>query len=166
MYAGRPHLCLKSKHMDASRRFYEALGFSVVDEVAGLRIVLERGSFNLALMSFLDEDSLNLRGADAFAIRDHLQQRGISAEGEPEHYKKEKYDADADGTCWLTRDPDGHSVFFDTNQNEQGPEARCRQIDRVLRNAEQDLIDAGASAECLEAYRVNVLAPFAAGDRG
>ena len=37
MYAGRPHLCLKSKHMDASRRFYEALGFSVVDEVAGVR---------------------------------------------------------------------------------------------------------------------------------
>ena len=30
----------------------------------------------------------------------------------------------------------------------------------------QGLIDAGASAECLEAYRVNVLAPFAAGDRG
>ena len=160
MYAGRPHLCLKSKHMDASRRFYEALGFSVVDEVAGLRIVLERGSFNLALMSFLDEDSLNLRGADAFAIRDHLRQQGISAEGEPERYVKEKYNADADGACWLTRDPDGHSVFFDTNQTEQGPEAMRQRIDRVLRNAEQDLIDAGANAECLEAYRVNVLVPF------
>ena len=160
MYAGRPHLCLKSKHMDASRRFYEALGFSVVDEVGGLRIVLERGSFNLALMSFLDEDSLNLRGADAFAIRDHLRQQGISAEGEPERYVKEKYNADADGACWLTRDPDGHSVIFDTNQTEQGPEAMRQRIDRVLRNAEQDLIDAGANAECLEAYRVNVLVPF------
>ena len=160
MYAGRPHFCMKSRNLDASRHFYEALGFAVVEEVPGKRITLERGNFRIALMTFLDEDLLNLRGADAFAIHDHLGRKGISAPGEPERYRKEKFDADADGACWLTRDPDGHAILFDTNEDEEGENAARESIDRALRNAEQDLIDAGASNACLEAYRQKVLTPF------
>jgi len=160
MYAGRPHFCLKSKNLDASRRFYEALGLAVVDELPGKRIVLERASFRIMLMTFLDEDLLNFRGADAFAIHDHLDREGISAPGEPERYRKEKFDADADGVCWLTRDPDGHAILFDTNQNEEGESAARESVDLALRNAQRDLIDAGASDACLEAYRQKILTPF------
>ena len=160
MYAGRPHFCLKSKNLDASRRFYEALGLAVVDELPGKRIVLERASFRIMLMTFLDEDLLNFRGADAFAIHDHLDREGISASGEPERYRKEKFDADADGVCWLTRDPDGHAILFDTNQNEEGESAARESVDLALRNAQRDLIDAGASDACLEAYRQKILTPF------
>jgi len=160
MYAGRPHFCLKSKNLDASRRFYEALGLAVVDELPGKRIVLERASFRIMLMTFLDEDLLNFRGADVFAIHDHLDREGISAPGEPERYRKEKFDADADGVCWLTRDPDGHAILFDTNQNEEGESAARESVDLALRNAQRDLIDAGASDACLEAYRQKILTPF------
>ena len=160
MYAGRPHFCLKSKNLDASRRFYEALGLAVVDELPGKRIVLERASFRIMLMTFLDEDLLNFRGADVFAIHDHLDREGISASGEPERYRKEKFDTDADGVCWLTRDPDGHAILFDTNQNEEGESAARESVDLALRNAERDLIDAGASDACLEAYRQKILTPF------
>ena len=90
MYAGRPHLCLKSRNLDASRRFYEALGLAFVEDLPGKRITLERGSFTITLMTFLDEDLLNFRGADAFAIHGHLGSKGISAPGEPERYRKEK----------------------------------------------------------------------------
>ena len=160
MYAGRPHFCLKSKNLDASRRFYEALGLAVVDELPGKRIVLERASFRIMLMTFLDEDLLNFRGADAFAIHDHLDREGISASGEPERYRKEKFDADADGVGWLTRDPDGHAILFDTNKDEEGESAARESVDLALRNAERDLIDAGASDACLEAYRQKILTPF------
>ena len=160
MYAGRPHLCLKSRNLDASRRFYEALGLAVSEDLPGKRITLERGSFTITLMTFLDEDLLNFRGADAFAIHGHLGSKGISAPAEPERYRKEKFDADADGACWLTRDPDGHAILFDTNEDEEGESAARESIDRALRNAEQDLIDAGASNACLEAYRQKVLTPF------
>ena len=160
MYSGRPYLCLKSKNLDESRRFYEALGLGVVEQAPGKRIVLERGSFRVMLMSFLDEDLLNLRGADVFAIHDHLDHEGISAPGEPEQYSKEKFDATADGVCWATRDPDGHAIFFDTNKDEEGEGAARECVDRALRNAERDLIDAGAGEECLEAYRQDILKRF------
>ncbi len=160
MYAGRPHICLKSRDLDASRRFYEALGLAVSEEVPGKRITLERGNFTITLMTFLDEDLLNFRGADAFAIHDHLEREGISAPGEAERYQKEEFDADADGVCWLTRDPDGHAILFDTNKDEEGKRAALESVDRALCNAEQDLIDAGASDTCLEAYRQKILTPF------
>ena len=162
MYAGRSTFCLKARNLDASRHFYEALGLAVVEEVPGKRVTLERGSFWITLMTFLDEDLLNFRGADAFAIHDHLDRQGISAPGEPERYRKEKFDADADGACWLTRDPDGHAILFDTHKDEEGERAVRENVDRALRNAERDLVDAGASDACLEAYRQKVLTPFLA----
>ena len=38
--------------------------------VEGLRVVLKSGYFRLALMTFLNENSLNFRGADVFAVHD------------------------------------------------------------------------------------------------
>jgi catechol 2,3-dioxygenase-like lactoylglutathione lyase family enzyme len=151
---------LKAKDLDASRRFYEALGMNVVIEVPDKLTVLARGSFTISLMSFLDENLLNFRGEDAFSIHEAVRQAGVTAVGEPERYAKEQYDADADGACWETRDPDGNIVLIDTNENETGAEASRGRLNQALRSAEQDLADAGASAECLAAYRSQILSPF------
>ncbi len=113
-------------------------------------------------MTFLERDLLNFRGVDAFAIYDFLQENGLSLEGEPERYAKEKYDADVDGACWTTKDPDGHEIFFDTNENELGEDFEQRRLTELLNNTEQDLVDIGASEECLRAFREEVLFKFGA----
>jgi catechol 2,3-dioxygenase-like lactoylglutathione lyase family enzyme len=43
VYAGSPTLCLPAKDLSASKRFYESLGFRVVEEVPAVRVVLRRG---------------------------------------------------------------------------------------------------------------------------
>ena len=161
MYVGSPSQCLRTKDLEASRRFYEALGMEVVNEVPGLRVVLRNGNFSVALMNFLDENCLNFRGADVFAVHDYLKEKIADLEGKPERYKREQYDADADGECWFTRDPDGNVIFFDTNRNEQGEEFEQRRLTELLRNTEQELLNIGASAECLQAFRAEILAKFA-----
>lgn len=160
MYVGAPSLCLKVKDLERSRDFYHALGMEVFDEVPGQRVVLRRGSFSLALMTFLEKDLLNFRGVDAFAIYDFLRDKGLELTGEPERYAKEKYDSDADGACLATEDPDGHEILFDTNENERGEAFEQRRLTQLLKNTEQDLVDIGASNECLRAFREEVLDRF------
>jgi len=161
MYVGSLTLCLAAKDLGRSRRFYEALGLEVVDEVPGQRVVLRRGSVTLALMPFLDEPWLNFRGADVSATYESLRAQGLDLDGKPERYAREQHGADADGACWSTRDPGGNVVFFDTNRAEEGEAYRQRRVAEALRSAEQDLCDLGASAECLDAFRTQILARFA-----
>ena len=59
----------------------------------------------------------------------------------------------------MTYDPDGHGVFFNTHLRETTPEHRQERVRQVLQNTEQDLVDLGASAECLGAFR-EVVAKF------
>ena len=160
MYVGRPTLCLKVSNLAESKRFYQALGFEVFDE-SELRVALRRGGFSLALMTFLDQDVLNFRGEDAFEIQKQLERRGVKLPGQPERYRKAQLDADADGSCWSTVDPDGHVILFDTNENEIGPAAKQRQLSQLLKNTEQDLVDLGADDECLAAFREHVSSKFA-----
>jgi tRNA-Thr(GGU) m(6)t(6)A37 methyltransferase TsaA len=120
MFSGTPTLCLKSRNLAESRRFYEALGMTVVEEVPGVRVVLRRGSFRLALMAFLDENWLNFRGGDVLAVRAHLENHGFPVGAEPERYERGARGADADGVCWSTRDADGNVVFFDTHSRDRG----------------------------------------------
>jgi catechol 2,3-dioxygenase-like lactoylglutathione lyase family enzyme len=162
MYFGSPTLCLGAKDLAASRRFYESLGMEVVEEVSGVRVVLRRGHLSLALFTFLKEAWLNFRGADVFVAFDALAQAHPGLEGAPRHYARGQDGAEADGACWLTRDPGGNAIFFDTNANEQGAEFQRRQLSRLLKDTEQALVDVGASAECLGAFRNEVLARYAA----
>jgi catechol 2,3-dioxygenase-like lactoylglutathione lyase family enzyme len=159
MYVGSPTLCLRARDLEASRRFYEVLGMEVVDEVPGTRLVLRRGTFRLALMTFLDENWLNFRGADVFAVHAFLREQGLELEGAPERYSREQRGADADGACWSTRDPDGNVVFFDTNRGEEGGDLAQRRLAQLLRDTEQELSDLGAE-ECLGAFRREILAKF------
>ena len=164
MFVGTASFCLKVKDLDVSKRFYTALGMEVVDEVPGQRVIVRRGSFNLALMTFLERDLLNFRGEDAFTIYDAIRAEGLELPGRPESYDKEKYDADADGGCWATQDPDGHEILFDTNENEKTGAFRESRVADALEGMEQDLVDIGASEACLRAFREEVLARFGSGE--
>ena len=162
MYVGYPTLCLPATDLAASTLFYEALGLEEFQRVPDIRVVLRRGTLRLALMPFLSEPWLNFRGADVFALHEHLRAGGLALEGQPQRYERGRYQSDADGESWLTRDPAGHAVLFDTNRDEDAPERQPRRVAELLRSTEQELIDAGASAECLSAFRAELLAKFAA----
>ncbi len=160
---GWTSLCLPARDLARSRRFYEALGMELVEEVPGLRIVLRNGPFRLALMTFLDAPLLNWRGGDAFAIHGAVTAALPDAPGEvPRRYRADDLEnaADADGACWSTRDPDGHEILFDTNALETGEVGRADRITRILRDTEQALERAGAPRACLDALRHDVIEPF------
>jgi catechol 2,3-dioxygenase-like lactoylglutathione lyase family enzyme len=157
IYPGTASLCLRADDLEEAKRFYTRLGFSVIDEVAGKRVVLQQGSFNLALMSFLDANVINFRGADAFAIREHMKQDFPDMIGEAEHYSAEQYDATADGACWATRDPDGNEILFDTHAGERGPSYVRRRTRDILLGALSELEAVGADTPILDALRSEVL---------
>ena len=162
VYPGTVTLCLRADDLQRAKLFYACLGFSVVEEVANQRVVLQHGSFNLALMNFLDANVINFRGGDAFAIREHMVRDFPHMMGEPEHYSAEQYDATADGTCWATQDPDGNQLLFDTHAGERGPGYIRGRTRDILTQALSELEHVGADAPILEALRSQVLAKLEA----
>ena len=115
MFPGQYTLCLKTKDLAGMRRFYEALGMKMHFEQPNA-VLLNNGDIDLALMTFLNETCLNFRGADISTVYKNATATGLEFESEPEAYKKEKNDAEADGENWMLHDPDGNNIFFDTNE--------------------------------------------------
>ena len=150
--------CLRVKDLAAARAFYEALGMEVIDEVEGLRVVLKSGYFRLSLMSFLDENSLNFRGADVFAVHEAATKRLPDLSGKP--IARGPDHENGEGVSWATRDPDGNHVFFDTNPNDLGESTREGRIAWILEDTARQLEVHGADAACLRAFREHVLEPF------
>lgn len=165
MYTGWPSPCLNVRDLDASTRFYEALGMEVMAEVsaAGQRTILRSGVFRLGLFAGIAENVLNFRGADVFAVHEALAERLPGLEGTPRRYEPgPEGGADYPGACWMTRDPDGNGVFFDTNRSEEGEAFRRHRVAQVLRDTEDELVRVGAPAECLEALRSQLIRRFGA----
>jgi len=159
---GWTSLCLPTKDLDGSRRYYEALGMQVIEEIPGVRVLLRNGPFRIALMTFLTEPLLNWRGGDAFAIHAAVTAACPDAPGAPNSYRADdpEFGADADGACWTTRDPDGHEILFDTNDLESSDDGRAGRIARILLDAEQALERAGADEACLLALREQIIDRF------
>lgn len=159
MHVGAGNICLRVTDLEMSIRFYEALGLSLVEGagVPDLSALVRRGNFSIFLMKNFGEDSLNFRGADAFDIYEHLREQGLELKGKPERYTNEE--RGEDGTAWMTNDPDGHGVFFNTHVRETTPEHRQERVRQLLHDTEQDLVDLGASAECMDSFR-EVLTKF------
>ncbi|MEM8769512.1 MAG: VOC family protein [Pseudomonadota bacterium] len=145
-------LCLKCADLDASARFYEALGLEVLDH-AGEGVLLKSGHARILLLTFLKENSLNFRGGDPFTLHAAASAAGLELAGEPERYAAAKYSATADGACWSTYDPDGNNVFFDTNEAETSEAGRAAQRRQVLEDSAQLLEALGASGECTATLR-------------
>lgn len=164
MFPGLCTLCLNVTNLADMRRFYEALGMKVHSERAG-SVLLNNGDLDLALMTFLEEPCLNFRGADPFQVHRTVLGRGVDAPGEPVRYRKEAAAADADGTSWLTRDPDGNVVFIDTNELETGSAGADLALQRVLDATAKRLVNVGAPEACREAFRARVLDVFMPSER-
>ena len=159
MYFGYPTLCLNVKDLAASTRFYQAMGMQPIESASGERYaVLQLGAFRLGLFEgVIPENSLNLRGADVFEVHRRMSTQLPELEGEPERYSAEQYDATADGACWMTHDPDGNGIFFDTNETEMGESFKQKRIADILRDAERELVDMDANPECIDALRTHVI---------
>jgi catechol 2,3-dioxygenase-like lactoylglutathione lyase family enzyme len=153
-------ICVRVKDLDASSRFYSKMGMELISEVPDQRAIFGLGGFRLALMTFIDENCVNLRGGDVFEAYKVFESEFPDLEGRPERYTAQQYDADADGSCWLTRDPDGNAVFFDTNELEIGPEyIRKRTLD-ILEGAAAELKAIGADSQLVERLQAELIAPY------
>lgn len=146
-YLGWPSLCVRATDLEASKRFYSGTGMNLISEVPGKRAILGFGGFRLALMTFLDENLVNIRGGDVFAAYNQLKSEFPEIEGVPGRYTAEQNDGDAAGACWSTRDPDGNMVFFDTNELEEGPEYLERRTREILDGALEELTAIGADPD-------------------
>jgi hypothetical protein len=146
------------------RRFYETLGFKA--HIARPQFVLlNNGDLDLALMTFLDESCMNFRGADVQQVFNSVMASGQKIEGSPETYEKEQSGADADGVSWMLHDPDGNGIFFDTNVNEVGEIGAAFSLQRVLDSTAKQLVNIGASEECIKVYRTQIVARFMPSER-
>jgi len=146
MFAGVPTLCLRVQDLSRAIRFSEALGLQAdsAREVPGTSAHLSRGSFKLFLMQEFGTDSITFRGTDAFAVEQHLHEQNLSAPG---HAKRQE----DGGSHWMTEDPDGHGIFFNTHAAEMTTEHRQDLALDVIRGAARDLADLGASQELVRA---------------
>lgn len=86
-----------------------------------------------------------------------FREQGLALKGKPKRYTNNENGES--GTAWMTCDPDGHGVFINTHLRETNPEYRQERVRQLLQNTEQDLVDLGASTDCLNAFR-EVLAKF------
>ncbi len=160
---GTVSLCLRAPDLERAKGFYTHLGLRVIEEVPGQRVVLQQGSFKLALMSFLDANVINFRGGDAFAIQAHMKQAFPDMEGEAERYTAEQYGATDDGACWATRDPVGNEILFDTHAGEQGPSYVRQRTREILADALAELEALGADTPFVDTLRKEVTAHPEAG---
>jgi catechol 2,3-dioxygenase-like lactoylglutathione lyase family enzyme len=118
MHLGKLDICLRIEDVETSMRFYQGLGFEVVEGNAsdGWAVLtndqVRIGLFQPQFMS--TEFSLNFRGANISKLIQELQCQGYSLEGV-------KTKIDGTGSAIL-RDPDGHMIFFDTNTQELNAE--------------------------------------------
>ena len=152
-YLGWPSLCLRVTDLEASKRFYQEAGLTLLSEIPGTRAILGFGGFRVALMTFLDENLINVRGGDVPAANARLRSAFPALEGEPDFYEAAKYDAEADGCCWTARDPDGNAVFFDSNVDETSREGRARRTREILDGAIEELDAMDAEESILEGLR-------------
>ena len=166
MYPGWLSLCYCVRNLEASTRFYEAIGMERLPEASaeGMRNVLRAGSFRLGLFSGITENCLNFRGGDVVALHKELSARIGDLPGTPRTYGVDPAnDKHHDGASWMTHDPDGNAVFFDTNASERGESFVRTRTEQVLRDAEAELVSLGASEDCVAALRTQVIERFCGG---
>ena len=156
-FLGWASLCLPAPDLESSKRFYLACGLTLVSEVPGKRVILSSGNFRLALMSFLDQPLVNIRGGDVESAHKSVLDACPSADGVVQSYTQEEFDADADGICWATHDPGGHEVLFDTSELEKGPQYVETRSKEILQAAADELERLGARKLAVSKLREEVL---------
>ena len=109
-------VCLRVKDFGASQRFYEALGFRMVEgqpaEGWGV-FVRDNARIGLYIPEFLVDDSftLNFRGGNIPEVLEHLARHHIEPTGVPVL-------AGGQAGSLKLRDPDGNLIFVDSAPGE------------------------------------------------
>ena len=124
------NICLKTDRLEQTVAFYRRLGFAPVGEDApGLRVSMANGDDTLTLMTFLDANAINFRGADIHTLMAELQAAGVVVTGYNEMPDQQPLMLDENGEplpdneCghFTVHDPDGHELFFNTHPHERKP---------------------------------------------
>ena len=158
MFTGLATFCVQVKDLKASQKFYEALGFThKVWDFEDKSLVLTNGDIEIALMTFLDGNSLNLRGADVLELHKSLKSQGFELDGDPWTYDANDEDRLSGGSAWMTKDPDGNGIFFDTNGSESGEAGEKRRLKRVLESTLRQLEMIEAGDDCILAFTESVM---------
>ncbi|MEE8640999.1 MAG: VOC family protein [bacterium] len=116
---GKFFLCLKVRDVKRSLAFYRKMGLTQVGGTVeeGWAML---GYHNLCLglyQGHIEQNLLNFRGGDVFAIAGELKARGFKLKKEAER------EADGSDGAWL-EDPDGNLIYFNTHPDER-EEAGC-----------------------------------------
>ena len=111
---GKFFLCLKVRDVKRSLAFYRKLGLTQVGGAVeeGWATL---GYHNLCLglyQGHIEQNLLNFRSGDVFAIAAELKARGFKLKKEAEQ------EADGSDGAWL-EDPDGNLIYFNTHPDER-----------------------------------------------
>ena len=111
---GRFEYCLTVRNLQKSLEFYTKLDFQQVggNSEEGW-LVLEHNELRLALyQGHIEENLMNFRGGDVFAIAKFLKKRGLKMKTDALH--------ESDGSDGATiEDPDGNLIYFNTHPDEE-----------------------------------------------
>ncbi len=118
MYLGWFELGLDVRNIEKSLKFYEALGFQLVEgSIEERTVTLQKDDCRLALyQGYIKGNQLIFRGGDVRNIAHEATQKGLSFETEP-------FVGDDGGTGAMLRDPDGNGVYLVNHPGEvrRGP---------------------------------------------
>ena len=116
MELGWLDVCLRINDLEKSLKFYQGLGFRIVEGVIeeGWAVVVS-GESRLGLYDarYMGQEkiTLNFRGGDVVGVAEELERAGYS-------FEKPVVSGSEGGASATLRDPDGNLIFLDAAPNE------------------------------------------------
>lgn len=109
---GQHSTSLAVKNIEASKAFYETLGFTVLEGLGSVEdkwLIIQKDGVTIGLFQDMFESNIiTFNPTDARSIHKHLKSNGVDFISESESIKDEK------GIChFMISDPDGNTLLFD-----------------------------------------------------
>lgn len=109
-------LSLAVKDIEASKSFYEKLGFEALTEFGSIEekwLIMKRGDYKIGLFQdMFEENIITFNPTDARSIHTDLKEKGIEFLMESPSIEENS------GPChFCIADPDGNQILFDQHNN-------------------------------------------------
>lgn len=109
---GQHSTSLAVKDIQASKDFYETLGFNVLEGLGSFEekwLIMQKGGVTIGLFQDMFESNIiTFNPTDARSVHKHLKSNGVDIISESDSIKNEK------GIChFMISDPDGNTLLFD-----------------------------------------------------